>query len=76
MPPKLKGVQLMASANAMIDPLIGSIRTLTDPALIRSVIMPSDNLICAPMKYYWEIISDNLKKRGWSLGYSFAPTKN
>ena len=21
------------------------------------------------MKRYWEIIADNLKKRGWSLGY-------
>jgi hypothetical protein len=24
------------------------------------------------VKYYWEIISDNLKKRGWSLGYVSA----
>jgi hypothetical protein len=22
-----------------------------------------------PMKFYWEIIADNLKKAGWSLGY-------
>jgi len=24
------------------------------------------------MKRYWEIIADNLKKRGWSLGYVSA----
>jgi hypothetical protein len=24
------------------------------------------------MKYYWEIIADNLKKPGWSLGYVSA----
>jgi hypothetical protein len=24
------------------------------------------------MKYYWEIIAENLKKRGWSLGYVSA----
>ncbi len=24
------------------------------------------------MKYYWEIIADNLKKDGWSLGYVSA----
>jgi hypothetical protein len=24
------------------------------------------------VKYYWEIIADNLKKRGWSLGYVSA----
>jgi hypothetical protein len=24
---------------------------------------------------YWEIIADNLKKRGWSLGYVSAPTE-
>ena len=24
------------------------------------------------MKRYWEIIGDNLKKRGWSLGYVSA----
>jgi hypothetical protein len=25
-----------------------------------------------PVKYYWEIIADNLKKAGWSLGYVSA----
>ena len=30
--PKLKGVQLVASANAMTDLAIGFIGTLTDPA--------------------------------------------
>jgi len=34
--------------------------------------MLSDNLICAPMKYYWEIIADNLKEAGWSYGYVSA----
>ncbi len=24
------------------------------------------------VKYYWEIIADNLKKRGWSYGYVSA----
>jgi hypothetical protein len=24
------------------------------------------------MKYYWEIIADNLKQRGWSLGWVSA----
>jgi hypothetical protein len=24
------------------------------------------------VKYYWEIIADNLKKAGWSLGYVSA----
>jgi hypothetical protein len=28
-----------------------------------------------PMKY-WEIIADNLKKRGWSLGYVSAIDSN
>jgi hypothetical protein len=30
----------------------------------------SDNLICAPMKYYWEIIADNLSKAEWSWAAS------
>src|SRR5437016_3125161 len=28
------------------------------------------------MKHYWEIIADNLKKRGWSLGYVSAVDSN
>jgi hypothetical protein len=32
----------------------------------------SDNLICAPMKYYWEIIADKLSKAEWSLGWVSA----
>ena len=28
------------------------------------------------VKYYWEIIADNLKKRGWSYGYVSALDSN
>jgi hypothetical protein len=28
------------------------------------------------VKYYWEIIARNLKKRGWSLGYVSASDSN
>jgi hypothetical protein len=27
---------------------------------------------CVIVKYYWEIIADNLKKAGWSLGWVSA----